>query len=126
MNKEMPTTASNVITLQESQELARAALRAYDPDFKPVSNRESLPKLRKIPVTIRAAIARGNRKLFDKGWGPQICTSRSSGEKEIGRWLLVKSNFVKDGFNDLARLEEYLREIGVLREIEVLEDAGRA
>ena len=47
MNKEMPTTASNVITLQESQELARAALRAYDPDFKPVSNRESLPKLRR-------------------------------------------------------------------------------
>lgn len=119
-------TADTRITLQESAEINRAGLRGYDPGFKPVSNRESLPKLRKIPVTIRAAIARGNRKLFDKGWGPQIRTSRSWGEKEIGRWLLVKSNFVKDGFNDLARLEEYLREIGVLHEIEYLEDAGRA
>ena len=80
----------------------------------PKSNRDTVNyQTRKSPVSIRAALARANRRLFEKGYGPQIHTARSHGDKQIGQWLLIGNNIVKDGFNH-ERLEEYLREIGAL------------
>jgi hypothetical protein len=66
--------------------------------------------LPRTTVSIRAALRRANRR---NGYGPQFRAARTPREKEIGQWFLVENKFLKDAFNR-ERLEDYLREIGVL------------
>jgi hypothetical protein len=112
----LTNAAANVsFTNGEITKMTYAALREYKTDFTP----------RKISVARHAATARFNRKRVNLEAGVRICTSRSWGEKEIGKWLLVERNVVKNSFDDLAQLESFLRTV-VLHEIEYLEDAGRS
>jgi hypothetical protein len=69
--------------------------------------------LHRTTVSIRAALRRANRRLFKNGYGPQLRAARTPREKEIGQWFLVENKFLKEAFNR-ERLEDYLREIGML------------
>ncbi len=95
----------------------------------------------KVPVAIRAALARvkrhfaGIKGLYDggdpskqnghrlvlSGDAPRISlrTARSREEQKIGGWYLVDNNVVRKGFNR-AELENYLCEGGFLKEHEYL------
>jgi hypothetical protein len=75
------------------------------------------PVVQKYPVTLRAALKRINRKLSP--WS-KVCISRKRGEKEIGRFLVVESNCIRDGFETVERLADYAREVGALGEYEFI------
>jgi len=75
----------------------------------------------KVPVTLRAALARMNRKRL-----PYSCikTARSAGEKQIGRWLLVEHDCITSACDDIAVLEDWAREDKCLAEYETIVDAA--
>jgi hypothetical protein len=77
-----------------------------------------MAKPKKIEVEKRALIARINRKLSRDG--KKLCVSRSSGEKRIGAYHIVKSNVILDGLGDDRRLEDFARELGALADYETL------
>jgi hypothetical protein len=76
------------------------------------------PTPRTTSVTVRAALARRKRKLRDDSYAPQLMRSTPR-ENDLGKWLLVENNFVKDGFH-IGRLTDYLQETDVLAKWEYL------
>lgn len=62
-------------------------------------------------VTVRAVLERINRRLSPYG---RVSVARSYGDKQYGRFLLLESNVIKDGFTTVEQLADYARQIGAL------------
>jgi hypothetical protein len=75
-------------------------------------------KQKKIEVDRRALIARINRKLARAG--KRLCVSRSSGEKQIGAYHIVKGGLILGRIADDERLKDFAREFGALADYETL------
>lgn len=73
------------------------------------------------PVSLRAILARINRKLSPDG---RLSVARTYGEKQIGRFLLVERNVITNGFDSIDHLSDYAREIGALADHESIAPIG--
>ncbi len=77
--------------------------------------------VRTSPVTVRAALARRKRRLGDDPYAPLLKrTTPREASSGCGRWMLLENNIMKDGFDDVGRLTDYLQETGVLARWEYL------